>query len=479
MPRIEDASHMAWALLQTPGMALSAPRSSTGNARVRFKREGQMNRGLKARVLQTAAVIVTLGVLFVLVPGTGAQVSPALSPTPAITSEPKKPKLEISWEDKLLTLDVAETEIQDVIKAISSRAGVQIDIYAGVQGKVTLREEKAPLEKVVDDLLAAIGQRNYLMVFDGGGLTRMSIVPKGTGGAGLSEAAKRVKVKEKLHNGKEIEYFPGEIIVGVNARLRSKQPDDYTYNLVRKLEQGYGLSLVKQTRVAGLNALKFRILGRQSALDVMYKVLSDPSIAGDFAYVTPNGLGPESTEMPEEDFQNYEWTEDDARAARAAGMTDVAYRMAKHPFLKMAPLGRSSGERSVPRAYVDKQAAINLSGADAQLVTYDDVLSAVGELGGMVVDHASGTLSELYYVLFPNVIGDTQYSEKIVALRGLIMPVVKDRYSVVGPVPWVNPNGMPNDTEYLSGNQWNLGKIRAEHAWTHTAGVQRDNRRGG
>lgn len=62
----------------------------------------------------------------------------------AALGEPK-PKLEATWDNRLMTRDVVDADVREMIRAVSEKSG--IEIYEGVTGKVSLREEKAPLEK--------------------------------------------------------------------------------------------------------------------------------------------------------------------------------------------------------------------------------------------------------------------------------------------------------------------------------------------
>ena len=77
------------------------------------------------------------------------------------------------------------------------------------------------------------------MVFEGSGLTKISIVPKGTDGKGINDEVKRVKVKGKLRNGKEIEYYPGEIWIGLGGYPRTAA---YLNDFIKDKETKHGHS---------------------------------------------------------------------------------------------------------------------------------------------------------------------------------------------------------------------------------------------
>lgn len=228
------------------------------------------------------------------VPATGA---PAVAaPAPAEAGEERKTKIEILVQEKRYTVDLVDADIREVIRQLSQKSGVEIQVFEGVKGKVTLHLEGAPLEKVVDDLLSAVGQRNYLMVFDGDGLTKMSIVPKDGGGKGLSEAAKRLKVKGKLKTGKEIEYYPGEIVVMLQYCPETRpEIAEKQAALIGRLERDHGLSFISSSCVADNTAVRYRVLGGRDVLQVRHQVEETGLTVGS----SPNGLGPSSLEFPE------------------------------------------------------------------------------------------------------------------------------------------------------------------------------------
>ena len=299
----------------------------------------------------------------------GTAGAPSAEETQRAAREVDQTKLDVAWQNRSVTLDVANVEVHDVLRVLSEKSGVEIAVAATVTGKVTLKATNAPLEKVVDDLLAAVGQRNYLMVFDGGGLTKMTIVPKDGGGGGLGEQAKRVKMRGKLRpetvyreskgvykdkdgkvvtgnlrTDKEIEYYPGEIIVTTGRALRPspREPADAVETFVAKLENKYGLALIKRTKLYFFEVFKFRVLNGRDPVDVIYE-MGETQASG---ILSLNGLGPGSVEFPEEDFNVYRYlTRAEIDECWSRRVNTNLCQMEKMPFLKAEPL---KGPRPFP-----------------------------------------------------------------------------------------------------------------------------------
>jgi hypothetical protein len=265
--------------------------------------------------------------------------------------------LQVSYSDKLLSVTAQDADVQDVFKAISEKTGVQVEVFAGVTGAVTMTLEKVPLEAAVDRLLGSVGQRNYLMAYQGDGLQKLAIVPTGGGGVSLSEEVKRVKVRGRLRSedltfqfgklvdyktgkelagnertGAEIEYFPGELIVTLGEY--HAQDQGRIVELVKTLEEKHGLVLIRRTRLFDYSVLKFRILGDRDVLDVMYQLPWD--IAN---IATPNGLGRLSIEFPNEDLNVApKLTTEELRECYSRGLGPDRCRNEKMPFLRSEKL---------------------------------------------------------------------------------------------------------------------------------------------
>lgn len=366
-------------------------------------------------------------------------------------------RLDVAWRNKSVTLDVANVEVHDVLRALSEKSGVEIAVAATVTGKVTLKATNAPLEKVVDDLLAAVGQRNYLMVFDGDGLKKLSIVPKGADGKGLSQAAERAKIRGKLRNGKEIEYFPGEIVLGL------KTPPLNTDERIQRLEETYHLSLLNKNHVSGWITARFRILDGRDPLALMYELLSAAE-SFNITFVTPNGMGELSAQMPEEDFHYIErFTNREAVALRATLHNDPEAPR-KYDFVKYDSLQKGK----VKLGYVDKEMVISIVGSDGERITYDDITAMLNRENALLIYHRKDRLSEVYVAYFPYLEdGPKALGAKIDELgNDEVFTRAENQFTGFSHNPWGVGNGLePNDERYASREQWNFSKIRAERAW--------------
>ena len=66
--------------------------------------------------------------------GSAQAVVQAGTDTPTANQQTQKAKLDVTWDGKLLTLDVVDTDVSEVMKAISGKSGVEVQVYEGVTG---------------------------------------------------------------------------------------------------------------------------------------------------------------------------------------------------------------------------------------------------------------------------------------------------------------------------------------------------------
>ncbi len=370
----------------------------------------------------------------------GMLISFAVPSRAGTPTEDKTPKLTITWEEKRLSVDVVDTDIREVMKAISEKSGVTISVFEGVTGKVSLREENAPLEKAVDRLLSAIGQRNYLMVYQGDGLKKLDIVSKGIAGRSLGGKVNQPRITGVLRNGKEIEYFPGELVVWL--RNKDKKSKQQIESIIAQLEHKHGLSLIHYVNAYAQIALLFRILDGRDVLSVMYEILEGDAASVDLSHVVPNGFGVAVVEMPEEGFHDYSLTSDDRDNIKSRGISRRQYLKERFPFVKEGVIATWGNEQP----YIDGQFKILVSSADAKNISYDDLLYVMNVEGGSILRHLTSTNGDSdYMVYFPTPMSIDDYNAKLNRLRNIVDSMRKTSYSGAFPDILVNSNGQPCD----------------------------------
>jgi subtilisin family serine protease len=386
------------------------------------------------------------------VPAAPATVTPAASSSP---EQAPRSVIDVIWQDRLMTADIANADLNEVMMTLSDKSGIPIELYEGVTGKVTLRLDKLPIEAVVDKVLASVGQRNYLMVSGGDGLKKITIVPKGTGGV-VTEAVKKVKARGKLRNGKEIEYYPGEIIVGLHDLAGRR---GLLETVGRDFEKKYRLALLGSNRVDITYALRFRILDDRDVLAVMYAILDGREEY--VSYVTPNGIGSASVEMPQVDFHVWDATstEGERQLSKEKKLGAYAAKMQTSPFLRIGYPGAEE------QTYVEGEFAISIVEDDRASLTYDAITALANETGSIVFSYGQSSKIDDYILYSPGVRTGAEYLAKLQALRARIHQLRANQFTNAFPRAWIVVNGSPNDEKYVQNMQWNVSRVRAEYTW--------------
>jgi hypothetical protein len=356
----------------------------------------------------------------------------AADPLPATPAQVPAPVLQVTYANKHLSITAKDADVRDVFKAISEKTGVQVEVFAGVTGKVDLTLEKVPLETAVDRLLGSVGQRNYLMAYQGDGLQKLTIVPKSVAGPSGAEEIGKIKVKGKLRNGKEIEFFPGEILVWLKYSSNPRREQDIAFT-IHRLEQQHSLSEISRAHVFGSIALQFRILNGRDVLTVMREILDNREIQPLLSHASPNGLGQASIGMPEEGFRVEQLTPQDYNNIKERGIAPRQYRMQKYPFLREGAIPGYS-ESSIP--YVEGQYVIYVHGEDRERITYDEILDLVNSKNGIVIQHFSVRDGESYDVYFPSDKSVNDAGTRNTLLKSWLVPLKTNRYTNATPLAW-------------------------------------------
>jgi hypothetical protein len=81
-------------------------------------------------------------------------------------SDPQRPTLAVVWPDvaprqhysgQPIAVDFKDADIQGVLRLVADVSGLNVVVFPGVRGRVTLKAEQQPWDRVLDDALAANG----------------------------------------------------------------------------------------------------------------------------------------------------------------------------------------------------------------------------------------------------------------------------------------------------------------------------------
>jgi hypothetical protein len=93
----------------------------------------------------------------VLTTGGSDQTSSSTSTEAGSPAEGLKSGLQVTWGNRLVTIDALNADLTATMQTLSEKSGVGISLFEGISGMVTLHEERVPLETAVDRVLAAAG----------------------------------------------------------------------------------------------------------------------------------------------------------------------------------------------------------------------------------------------------------------------------------------------------------------------------------
>ena len=212
-------------------------------------------------------------------------------------------------------------------------------------------------------------------------MQKIEIVPRGKPGDKNYEKVRKVKVRGKLRNGREIEYYPGEVILIFPGMPAS---ETYLENYVKEVEKHYGLALINKVRIGFGIALKFRILNNRDVLTILYSILDDPIdvISEVPPAITPNGMGKLTIEMPEDDFHVEEgFNSKDLGEIKRRNITRKTYKKEKYPFLLEGEI--YIGKMNYP--FREGEISIYVESIDTDNIGYDDVLKVINDENGILI----------------------------------------------------------------------------------------------
>jgi hypothetical protein len=195
---------------------------------------------------------------------------------------------------------VKDADLSQVVKILSAQTGVEITVAVTVTGGVTIKAENEPLEKSLDRIMTCLGQRNYVLAKEGRERKKIYILPRP---GDTNPPVPSAKAHGKLKNGKEIEFFPSEIMIyvssGIDGHFRIKKWTKTS--LIHSLERKFGLSFIREKRIGLGYGWIFRVLGSGEVIDLVY-LLNQANVREEYfiGNTVPIGMGSKSFELPDE-----------------------------------------------------------------------------------------------------------------------------------------------------------------------------------
>ncbi len=357
----------------------------------------------------------------------------AISPYSVLAEGVQPPAPVYAWEDGKLSVQVKDVDIKDVVAGISKATGIEIKIYDEVEGKITYKGEKDPVEKVIDQVLRSIGQKNYVMAQEGGETRKIWILPKGKE-IKDADARGRMKVKGKLRNGKEIEYYPGEVVICLDGRYKNLFS---IVDMIDWLENKYEIKFIKTNKIGSNDILLFRLLSCYNVINLI-NVINDNinnRNVEDFIYgnkknqelfirfASPNGISDKNTEYPDKDS---------LIITQAGQEENILMRL--NPFLKK---DRISNDSDKIGRFVEGVYSIDVHSEDINKITYDDVLFACNKLGLIIIDHVKTYIAEHYEIYYPYINEKNDYLVIIKEIQGCILIGQYSKYTGIYLTPWM------------------------------------------
>jgi hypothetical protein len=365
-------------------------------------------------------------------------------PATAAAGDPPSPS-GVVWENGLLTVAVSAVDLRALLSDISAKSGIPIVLDQAIgSAAVTWRGEALPIEKALDGILAAAGERGYLMAR--GRDNGILLVSRGKG-KGLSPQALEVLETAILKNGAAASFFPRELVVIVHL------PSDQEPSLERiipLLEQRYALAFMGRTEIQDRFALRFRILGGAPVIDRVREICAaaekgstEAGLPGEALEIAvPNGLGVGPTEsraeLPAGDLyvrspMSPEEERSFLRRVREDGLLQA--QVEKWPFMRLGKVG-CDGISNKMYFYYQGSFQLMVDSRDRDKWSLENLLVLFAGEGGFIYGVERYVDSTAFIVYFPDLTSDETHCARFKAIEEKIRQAKVFPGTTLFPLGW-------------------------------------------